>query len=877
VGPLSADAAINITNAQPGFSSRVLVLLQGTGHSTKPLLAITPNVISFNIIAGIPSPLQSTLFWNLGDNPLTFTNITFSHVSETGPWVLPNTTSDGNRQVGKFVFTYIPTAIPTGDNAPFSVFYASDVPGNHTVHVRGDSDGGYVLLGLFGVAGTDPKSVIEFQTVNRSGWVPYSNTTPFSFGTVYESQTLNLLMRITNGGGPNAVPLSITVSKPPYGVPGIIGKSNNIDLAEGTSLLMGQNATANMYCNVPKSQVNIPSYIGSTVWVLNTGDPSQGKQTIQFDCNAVAEQVGPLFPNGTARYGYIGCFKENNPGRQLAAAAYSDTKNNTNDHCTTTCLGLGYIFAGTQYSHECWCGNAIPIQKDDDKNCNSLCTGNTNQICGGDGYLHDSSHISLFADLTKFSGNTTSQPLQLTQSVGNYNFLGCYGDSNGRTLNDKATNSNTMTVEICQAFCGSFSPPYQYFGLEFAAECYCDTKLNPASKLLNPSYCNMPCKGSNSEYCGAGSVMQIYGLGNGTTSSALTVSVSTTRSIYTSIVTPTVSSGVNSTTRSATTTFTSTLASVASTSAPLNTSSATTTSLTSSSLSTTNLVSASSSLTSLSVISSVSSAPPPTHTAPSVISKYTYIGCYNEIQGRTLNAKNTVNDSMTIENCASFCPGYTFFGVEYGRECYCSNGIPITSLQVTDDRCTMICSGDSAQICGGPDGLSIYQVTPATIGNPAKVGNYTALGCYAEKPSGRALPLMNSSDVLTVELCAKQAATNRYNYFGLEYGRECWQGDVLDGAVLSDQSHCTINCTGSALDNCGGGYFMQVYGESVSATILSSTKSLISSTISSSSSFSLSSVSTSTSSATLPTTSSASRPRSTISSRAPSSTSKLSN
>lgn len=166
VGPLSTDAAINVTNGQSGFSSRVPVKLQGTGHSTKPLLAIIPNAISFNIIAGNPSQLQSALFWNLGNNPLAFTNITFSLVSETGPWVTPNTTSDGNRQVGKFVFTYIPTAIPAGNKAPLSVFYASEVPGNHTVYVRGDSDGGYVLLGVFGVAGTNPKSVVEFQTID---------------------------------------------------------------------------------------------------------------------------------------------------------------------------------------------------------------------------------------------------------------------------------------------------------------------------------------------------------------------------------------------------------------------------------------------------------------------------------------------------------------------------------------------------------------------------------------------------------------------------------------------------------------------------------------------------------------------------------------
>ena len=91
---------------------------------------------------------------------------------------------------------------------------------------------------------------------------------------------------------------------------------------------------------------------------------------------------------------------------------------------------------------------------------------------------------------------------------------------------------------------------------------------------------------------------------------------------------------------------------------------------------------------------------------------------------------------MTLEYCASFCSGYTFFGVEYSRECFCSNGIPIIALQVTDNRCTMTCSGNSAQICGGPNGLSIYQVTPAIIGNPVKIGTYTALGCYTENRVG---------------------------------------------------------------------------------------------------------------------------------------------
>lgn len=470
VGNLSSDVAIKVVNSKAGFRSVIDVTLKATAHSSAPVLAVVPNTITFSVIVGQSSPSQSSLFWNFGDTPLTFANISFSVVSENGPWVQPNATEDGQLQVGDFLFTQVPSTIAPGKSAPISVIYSPISPGNDTVYVKGFSDGGTATIRILGVSGTQPKCVIEFQAIDGSEWIPYSNSTTFSFGTVYEAQTRNLLMRITNGGGPNAVSLSITVSKPPYGIPGIIGKSNNIDLAEGTSIATGQSQTANLYCSVPKSQVNVPSYNGTASWTLNTGDPTLGKQDIQFFCSAAAEQIGPLLPNGTAQYGYVGCFKENNPGRQLAQLAYSDTTNNTNAHCIEACYALNYTFAGTQYRQECWCGNAIPLQKNDDSNCNFGCSGNNAQTCGGDGYLHDTAHISLFADSTKFDGNTTSPPLQITPNVGPYGFIGCYAESGsgGKTLSEESTTSNGMTVQVCAEFCAK----YPYFGLEYSEECW---------------------------------------------------------------------------------------------------------------------------------------------------------------------------------------------------------------------------------------------------------------------------------------------------------------------------------------------------------------------------------------------------------------------
>lgn len=173
--------------------------------------------------------------------------------------------------------------------------------------------------------------------------------------------------------------------KPPFGVSGIVGAQNGVDLAEGTILEAGKSATADLYCSVPKSQVNTDSYNGSAVWTMNTGDPNFGKQFIQFTCNAIAEQVGPLYPNGSAIYRYDGCWKENNPGRQLKVQLWGQGHDNTNDLCISACANSGFTYAGTQYVNECWCGNKIPSLQSNETDCNYACSSDETETCGGNG------------------------------------------------------------------------------------------------------------------------------------------------------------------------------------------------------------------------------------------------------------------------------------------------------------------------------------------------------------------------------------------------------------------------------------------------------------------------------------------------------------
>jgi len=180
---------------------------------------------------------------------------------------------------------------------------------------------------------------------------------------------------------------------------------------------------------------------------------------------------------------YTGCFKENNPGRQLKTQLYADATNNTNAECIAACAKGNYIFCGTQYNRECWAGPTIPVQQVDDGNCNYPCTGDVNQICGGNGVGAGAggSYISLFADSSQYNGNTTTPTSggggTTTPPVGGpyvnpgvlgYSSLGCYTEgTNTRALSNQVTPAN-KTVAGCITACAPSK--YQYVGLEYGGE-----------------------------------------------------------------------------------------------------------------------------------------------------------------------------------------------------------------------------------------------------------------------------------------------------------------------------------------------------------------------------------------------------------------------
>lgn len=106
---------------------------------------------------------------------------------------------------------------------------------------------------------------------------------------------------------------------------------------------------------------------------------------------------------------------------------------------------------------------------------------------------------------------------------------------------------------------------------------------------------------------------------------------------------------------------------------------------------------------------------------------FEYVGCGTDVafQARTLSGPNTANDQMTVEKCIDSCSGqgFTYAGLEFGRECYCGNDVPADRAPQPGQpgNCVMKCAGDNGEYCGGYGTISLYKKCQGTCQN-AQVG-----------------------------------------------------------------------------------------------------------------------------------------------------------
>lgn len=94
-------------------------------------------------------------------------------------------------------------------------------------------------------------------------------------------------------------------------------------------------------------------------------------------------------------------------------------------------------------------------------------------------------------------------------SIG-WTYAGCGTDSvSHRALDDAATASDNMTVEMCVDFCATGN--FAYAGLEYARECFCANSLEQGYVIgQGGARCDMECKGEEGTWCGGSNALSIY-------------------------------------------------------------------------------------------------------------------------------------------------------------------------------------------------------------------------------------------------------------------------------------------------------------------------------------------------------------------------------
>ncbi|EPS38626.1 hypothetical protein H072_7637 [Dactylellina haptotyla CBS 200.50] len=100
------------------------------------------------------------------------------------------------------------------------------------------------------------------------------------------------------------------------------------------------------------------------------------------------------------------------------------------------------------------------------------------------------------------------------------------------------------------------------------------------------------------------------------------------------------------------------------------------------------------------------------------------------------------------------------------------------------------------------------------------VGSYKNPVCLFDSPGARVLTDGSATaDDMTVEKCADLAAADGYAYFGVEFGVECYWGDVETNPQQSAQDNCNQACAGNPGEICGAGNRILLYRNSNSDSL----------------------------------------------------------
>ncbi|KAF8912082.1 WSC domain-containing protein [Gymnopilus junonius] len=204
---------------------------------------------------------------------------------------------------------------------------------------------------------------------------------------------------------------------------------------------------------------------------------------------------------------------------------------------------------------------------------------------------------------------------------------------------------------------------------------------------------------------------------------------------------------------------------------------------------------------------------------------FTYLGCFTDGGPRVLREGQTSNpDAESFEYCGNICfnAGFALAGVEFGHECYCGNAILYD--YGLSESCTTPCPGDASNTCGGSGAIQIYSTGAGQYTTPPtsfvmEYNGWQVTECWEDNAAfggSRILPHVPANYPpavsMTVEKCIDACAASTYTSAGLEYGQECWCGNVTYPPGESVPAiECNMACNGNAGEFCGSSNLIIIY------------------------------------------------------------------
>ncbi|KAM3508392.1 hypothetical protein MY10362_001195 [Beauveria mimosiformis] len=379
-----------------------------------------------------------------------------------------------------------------------------------------------------------------------------------------------------------------------------------------------------------------------------------------------------------------GCYVD--VGRTIGDAVSTDG-GMTNAKCTAYCFERGFVYAGTEYFSECYCGNFLArgARLANDEDCSTECAGNNTEACGGRNRL------------TLYKTELITPPA-VNPGVGNWESMGCYIEgSTGRALERQifSVPSSNMTASQCMSACDIQG--LSLSGLEYGGECFCGNETKNYARAAAFGGCSMTCNGNRTELCGGSNRLNLY----------------RNKLRYTSSPTlpaplPTATSGSGDTT------------------------------------------------------------PTQCPNQPATVGQeWNFHGCYTEGDGvRALDNRSYSDNEMTLGDCSRFCSGFAFFGLEYGRECYCGNAFNGGAIETSESECSMLCPGGmQCDYCGAGNRLSVYlnsrmHVDPSGSAVTTASSTYTTISTSLRISGGPSS--VSSSAVSTLSPSASYSGIQEY-------------------------------------------------------------------------------------------------------------------